>query len=239
MPFERLVDELAPQRDLSHPPLFQVLLTFQNEVPRHDLPGTSLRVEGLPLGTAKFDLTLALGERREGVEGYLEHNADLFGPATAERLVAHFQHLLERALGEPDSAVEELPLLGETERHQILVEWNGARGQGPTACVHERFAAHAALRPHDPALVCEEIRWTYGELEEHANRLAWHLQALGVGPESRVGLCLERSAEAVLALLATLKAGGAYVPLDPSYPKERLAGLVRDAGVVAVVTLEK
>ncbi|MES1245585.1 MAG: amino acid adenylation domain-containing protein, partial [Acidobacteriota bacterium] len=239
MPFERLVDVLAPQRDLSHAPLFQVLLTFQNEVPRHDLPGASLRVEGLPLGRTKFDLTLALGERPLGVEGYLDHDSDLFGPVTAGRLVAHFQRLLEEALSEPDRVVEELPLLGETERHQILVEWNAGRGQEPTLCVHEQFAEQAARRPQDPALVCEEIRWTYGELEARANRLAWHLQALGVGPESRVGLCLERSAEAILALLAVLKAGGAYVPLDPAYPPERLAGLVRDAGVAAVVTLER
>ncbi|HEV8580106.1 MAG TPA: amino acid adenylation domain-containing protein [Thermoanaerobaculia bacterium] len=236
LPFERLVEELAPRRDLSHPPLFQVLLTFQNEVPALALPSRTLRLQGLPLGTAKFDLTLALGEGPDGLEGYFEYDADLFDAATAERLTGHFQKLLASALAAPGTAVEELPLLGEAERDQLLAQGNGARGPEPASCVHERFAEQAARHPEAPALACEEVRLTCRELEQRANRLAHHLIGLGVGPEVRVGLCLERSAEAIVALLAALKAGGAYVPLDPAYPGERLARLVRDAEIAVIVT---
>ncbi|HEX3526199.1 MAG TPA: amino acid adenylation domain-containing protein [Thermoanaerobaculia bacterium] len=238
VPFERLVEELVPRRDLSHPPLFQVLLTFQNEVPARDLPGRTLRLQGLALDTAKFDLTLALGDGPGGLEGYVEHNADLFDAVTAERLAGCFRRLLAAALASPEERVEELEILDDAEKRQLLVEWNDTRAPEPAACVHERFAAWAVRRPAAPALVREEQRWTYAELAGRVDRLAGHLRSLGVGPESRVGLCLERSAEAVLALLAVLAAGGAYVPLDPSHPRERLAGSMADAGVSAVVTLE-
>jgi amino acid adenylation domain-containing protein len=233
LPFEWLVDELAPPRDLSHAPLYQVRFAFQDELPAPDLPGRRLRVQGLAVEVAKFDLLLSLGE---SLEGYLQYNTDLFDPATAERLIRRFARLLEAALDAPDAPLAELPLLDAAERQLLLVEWNDTGAPGPAAAVHERFAGWAARRPEAPALVCEEVRFSYGELAARVDRLAARLRALGVGAESLVGICLPRSADAVLALLAVLTAGGAYVPLDPSHPAERLADLLSAAGASVVIT---
>ncbi|MEA2693259.1 MAG: hypothetical protein QOJ16_2646, partial [Acidobacteriota bacterium] len=241
LPFERVVEELHPERDLSRSPLFQVMLILQNA------PSQELRLPGLTLGAlpasggaAKFDLTLGVGLGPHGLVGGLEYAADLFDPATAERLLGHFRTLLAAAVDEPGLPVWQLPLMPEPERRQVLVEWNetGSLAIGSVAALglHELFMAQAARTPGETALVDGERRLTYGELDAESNRLARHLRSLGVGPEARVGICAERSARMVVAMLGVLKAGGAYVGLDPRYPQDRLAFMLEDAAAAVLLT---
>jgi amino acid adenylation domain-containing protein len=239
LPFERLVEELHPERDLAYSPLFQVMLTVENAP--HAAPGLpGLRLELLETGngTAKFDLLLSLTQQDDGeLRGWIEYAADLFEPATIERLAGHFRTLLAGAVARPDRRLSELPLLSPAEQAEILAlaglpgvefAWEG--------CVHERFAAWARRTPQAVAAVYEGESLTYGELDARAGRLARRLRRLGVGPESRVALFCERSPEMLVAILGVLKAGGAYVPLDPHYPAERVAFVLADAGVRAVLT---
>ncbi|MDQ3942480.1 MAG: condensation domain-containing protein, partial [Actinomycetota bacterium] len=221
LPFEKLVEELEPQRDLSRTPLFQVMFALQN-VPQQDpeladLTLSRLRVES---GTAKFDLTLSMIEEAKGLKGSLEYNTDLFEAATIERMLGHFRTLLEGIMTEPERRISELPLLTEAERHQLLVEWNDTQTDYPKdQCVHVLFETQAERTPDAVAVVFEDQRLTYRELNRRSNQLARHLRKLGVGrPEVSVGICVERSVEMVVGLLGILKAGGAYVPLDPAYP---------------------
>jgi amino acid adenylation domain-containing protein/non-ribosomal peptide synthase protein (TIGR01720 family) len=238
VPFEKLVDELAPDRDLARPPLFQAMFVLQNA------PGGDLQLPGLALGTldvdiptAKFDLTLFLAEGPDGLGGSVEYNTDLFDAATIERLLRHFEALLEGGIADPDRPVSRIPILGEPERRQLLVDWNGTRAEPlPGRCVHEAFEAQAEKTPEAMAVAFEGERLTYRGLNERANRLAHHLRRLGVGPDTLVGVCLERTHEVVVAILAVLKAGGAYVPFDPGYPPERLAFMLQDARVGVLVT---
>ncbi|HKH45336.1 MAG TPA: amino acid adenylation domain-containing protein, partial [Thermoanaerobaculia bacterium] len=240
VPFERLVDELQPERDLSRAPLFQVMLVLQNA------PMAPLVLEGLTLSpfavevdTAKFDLTLSLEETAHGLAASLEYRTDLFDASTADRLLDRFGRLLAGAVDEPRRPIAELPILSAAERCQLLEERSPAGRSFPVeAPLHRLFERQAALRPQAPAVVCEDRSLTYGELNAQANRVARRLVELGVAPGSRVGLCLERDLELVVSLLAVLKAGCAYVPLDGSLPAERLAFLLADSGVEAVVTQE-
>ncbi|MCP4663059.1 MAG: AMP-binding protein, partial [bacterium] len=237
LPFERLVEELAPQRDLGSNPLFQVMFVLQNAPQRQgaeivELSLTPMAVEGT---TAKFDLTLFLRDDRMG--GTLEYNTDLFDATTMQRLIAHFEQLLRGVVEDPERRVAELPLLSAAERHQLLVASNDTGGpEAPAPGIHELFTAQAARTPEAVALVLGEQRWSYRELDRRANRLAQHLRALGVGPDTTVGVALARSSEAVAALVGVLKAGGAFVPLDRSYPAERLAFMLVDARVEVLVT---
>ncbi len=244
LPFEKLVAELAPDRDLSRPPLFRVLLVLQNApLPDPVLPG--IAAERLPVAsrTAKFDLTLSLVPAGAGLAGWLEYSTELFDAVTVQRLLAHLERLLA-GLVDPEARetrLTSLPLLAPAERLQMLVEWNDTgtglvRDVPDDRCLHELFAAQAATTPEAVAVVCGTERLTYGELNRRANRLANRLRALGVGPETPVGVCLERGPELVPALLGILKAGGAYVPLDPAYPEERLAFILEDSGVPVLVT---
>src|SRR5262245_37186760 len=238
MPFERLVAELQPQRDLSRQPLFQIVFTLQN-LPQEELelPGLKLRPIGSGRVSSKFDVTIALQETSAGLRGVLEYATDLFDPATVERLMDHWKRLLEGAVVNPESAVWELPILGEQERRQLLEEWMGVEIEYPAeSCVHELFAQQAMRRPDGIALVCGDEQVSYGELEKRSNQLGHHLRAMGVGPEIVVGLCVERSVEMVVAMLGILKAGGAYLPLDPSYPVERLSYMLEDTETPVVVT---
>jgi amino acid adenylation domain-containing protein len=238
LPFERLVDALRVERDLSRTPLFQAMFILQNAPVRAPaLPG--LRVETLPLrtGTSKFDLTLSLREQEGALEGQLEYSADLFEASTIERMVGHFQTLLEGITASPQRRMSELPLLTEAERRQVLVEWNDSRVDLLAGtCVHHLFEAQVERTPEATALVAGQTRFTYRELNARANQLAHHLRSRGVGPEVRVGVCLERTADLVVALLAILKAGGAYVPLDPAHPAERLSYALGDARAPLLLT---
>ncbi|WP_158619438.1 non-ribosomal peptide synthase/polyketide synthase [Corallococcus sp. AB011P] len=238
LPFEELVRDLNPERSLGASPLFQVKLIFQNARDAElALPGLSLRVESIDPGASKFDLTVAFSDTSEGLSGLWEYSTDLFDAATVARMQEHLRTLLEGALSRPDGALETLPLLTEAERAHVLGTWNAATLPiGEPLRVHRRFEAAVATFGDRPALRFEGQDVSYRELEARSNALARHLRAQGVGLETRVGICLERSPELVIAMLATLKAGGAFVPLDPAYPSARLTFMLQDSAVPVVVT---
>jgi amino acid adenylation domain-containing protein len=235
LPFERIVEELRPERALGRNPLFQAVLAFQNvPLPALDLPGLTAAPRRVDAGTAMFDLTFDLRQGRDGIGGWIEQG--LFGPVTAARLAAHFRSLLAAALDDPDAPAADLPLLSAEERHQLVVEWNDRAAAVPRVAIHRLFEEQADLRPDAVAVEDGRRSLSYAELDAHANRLAGHLRELGVGPEVPVAFCLERSIEAVETVLAILKAGGAYVPLSPSFPAERLAWIMADSGARVLVT---
>ncbi|HEX6630902.1 MAG TPA: amino acid adenylation domain-containing protein, partial [Gemmatimonadaceae bacterium] len=236
VPFDRLVEELAPERGRGHSPLVQVAFAFQDAPARGFRLGAA-RGEAEPVdpGTAQFDLNFFLDEGDGGVAGGLEYASDLFDAATAERIGTRIRVLLEAAVAVPERRVSVLPLLGEGERERVL-GWSGAGESFPVlGGLHQRFEARAAARPGAAAVSYEGESLSYGELNARANRLARRLRALGVAPESRVGLCAERSLDLVAGVLAIVKAGGAYVPLDPAYPAERLAHMAEDSGIRVLV----
>jgi non-ribosomal peptide synthetase component F len=243
VPFERLVEVLNPARSLARHPLFQVMLAFQNNAPaRFEVPGLAARFEPVAVGRAKFDLSVSVSERRRedgaacGIVGEIEYAADLFERGTVEGLAGRLVRLLAGAVAHPDCPIGRLELLGGEERESILAGWNATAREvlpGSLPCL---FAAQAARRPDATAVVFERGRLSYGELDRRSNQLAHHLRGLGVGPETVVGLCLERSLELIVGLLGILKAGGAYLPLDPQYPAQRLAFMLGDAGARVLVT---
>ncbi|HEY0079201.1 MAG TPA: amino acid adenylation domain-containing protein [Pyrinomonadaceae bacterium] len=240
VPFELLVQQVQPERSLSHSPLFQVMFIMQN-TPRLELalPGLNVRTLEVESEIAKFDLTLAVKEVGDELVGSFEYNTDLFDASTIKRFIRHFEQLLSGIADNPESRISELPLLTAEEQHQLLVEWNDTGRPYSTECMHQLFEAQVERTPAEVALVTPEERLTYSELNARANRLAWHLRSLGIRPEKRVGILLERSAQMVAALLAVLKAGGCYVPLDPAYPQERLSFMMRDAEASVLITEEK
>ncbi|HZF08187.1 MAG TPA: amino acid adenylation domain-containing protein [Thermoanaerobaculia bacterium] len=237
LPFERLVEEVVTERDLANSPLFQVLFALQNApVEALALPGLSLRPAEPEPAMAKFDLTLTCEETPAGLSGHLEYDAEIFDRTSVLRLLGRYAQLLREMMADPERSVLALPLLLPAEREQLLVEWNDSGSAFPRqASVHRLFAAWAAATPEAPAVVTEGEEWSYGRLSAAANRLAWHLRSLGVGPESRVGVVMERSADLLVALLAVLTAGGAYVPLDPGFPDERLRFLLADSATAVVL----
>jgi amino acid adenylation domain-containing protein len=238
LPFERLVEALAPERSLSHSPLFQVMLALEN-VPRRAaeddaaLAASPFELEG---GIAKFDLVFGFSERAGEVAGGVTYSADLFDEITAERWLRHLTTLLEGAAAEPERCLAALPLLTPAERWQLR-EWSGGEAIGACGrCLHELFASQAARTPDAVAAVGGEEALSYRELFGRATRLAHRLSGLGVAPEVRVGLCVERSLDMLAGLLGILMAGGAYVPLDPDYPRERLAFTLVDSAAPILVT---
>lgn len=238
VPFQMLVKELAPSRDASYTPFFQVMFSFQS-LPRRALELSGLRARMLPVdnGTAKFELTLVMNETAEGIAGWFEYNTDRFEAATTWRMAGHFQNLLAAAVANPTQPLWALPLLSKQERHRLIVEWNEtAQIYDQSLGVHHLFEKQVARSPKALALAFGEQRLTYGELNARANCVAAHLLTLGVGRERLVGILMERSLEVVIALLAVLKTGAAYVPLDPSYPKSRLAFMIKDANLSVLLT---
>jgi amino acid adenylation domain-containing protein len=238
LPFERLVQELQPERDVSRNPLFQVMFVLQN-APRPLAKASDLRFWQMEIEHERspFDLSLFLRERDGKVIGFFEYSTDLFGRATIERMAGHFQMLLEGIVADPEQSVSTIPLLTEAERHQLLVEFNDTAAEYPkNSCIHELFEEQVERTPDATAVRFEGKQLTYRELNARANQLAYYLQRLGVGPEKRVGICVERSLEMVVGLLGILKAGGAYVPLDPLYPRERLEFMLNDAQVLILLT---
>ena len=238
LPFEKLIEELKPERDLSRTPLFQVMLALQN-VPSATLELTGLEIESLEVKneTAKFDLLLSMVEESGELRGELKYNADLFNPDTILRMAGHLKSLLGGITANPEARLSELPLLTAEERRQLLVEWNETRTEYPgDKCIHQLFEEQVERTPDAMALIFENQQLTYRELNTRANQLAHHLQKLGVGPEALVGLFVDRSLNMVVGLLGILKAGGAYVPLDPGYPQERLAFMLEDAHVTVLLT---
>ena len=237
LPFERLVEELRLPRDLGRNPLFQVMLVLEN-MPLGELalPGLTLRPLEIETHAAKFDLTLSLRETPEGLRGTVEYNRELFEPATIDRLVTHFEKLLE-GTARPRARISELTLLGRDEERLLLETWNPP-GELPRdgSLLHTRLEAQARLTPDALAVADGSRALTHDELTRRSNRLARHLRSLGVGPEVRVGVCLRRTVELPVALLAVLKAGGTYAPLDPDYPPERLGYLLEDSCSALVIS---
>ncbi|HEX3560510.1 MAG TPA: amino acid adenylation domain-containing protein [Pyrinomonadaceae bacterium] len=238
LPFEKLVEELQPERTLSHSPIFQIMFHLQNAVTEGlSLPGLSMSLLEVETRTAKFDLSLAMAESKQGLAGRLTYNTDLFEAATVGRMAAHFARLLEAAVLNPEEQVSRLPLLSEAERERILFDWNDTgRDYGEDRPVHLAFEEQARRTPDAAAVRFEQDELTYRELNERANQTARYLRKLGVGPEVLVGILLERSPEMLVALLGVLKAGGAYVPLDPTSPAARLSLIIEDAGLSVVLT---
>ncbi|HYO57772.1 condensation domain-containing protein, partial [Archangium sp.] len=242
LPFDQLVEALPLERDLSRSPLFQVMFIYQPRA-NTELKFSGFSLRGLYIGveTSRFDITLALESTEKGtVAGVWEYNTDLFDASTIARLAGHYERLLQAIAAHPEQRITELPLMTEGERRRVLVEWNDTRAEYPREkCVHELFEEQVERTPEAVALEYEGTQLTYRELNRRANLLARRLMRLGVGPEVRVGLCLERSVEMVVALLGTLKAGGAYVPLEPSLPRERLAYMMGDARAPVLLTQER
>ncbi|ANI10730.1 pyoverdine non-ribosomal peptide synthetase PvdD [Pseudomonas aeruginosa] len=241
LPFEQLVEALQPERNASHNPLFQVLFNHQSEI-RSVTPEVQLedlRLEGLAWDgqTAQFDLTLDIQEDENGIWASFDYATDLFDASTVERLAGHWRNLLRGIVANPRQRLGELPLLDAPERRQTLSEWNPAQRECVVqGTLQQRFEEQARQRPQAVALILDEHRLSYGELNARANRLAHCLIARGVGADVPVGLALERSLDMLVGLLAILKAGGAYLPLDPAAPEERLAHILDDSGVRLLLT---
>jgi len=240
LPFEQLVEELQPQRSARHAPLVQVMFVLQTPLARGlELPGLTVAAVEVDTGTSKFDLTLAVEERADGLLATVEYNSDLFDAATADRILQHFQTLLEGIVANPAQSISRLPLLTDVERHQVLVEWNDTRTDYPRdKTLPELFEEQVEKTPEATAVDFAGQRLTYRELAARANQLAHRLQALGVQPDAPVALCMERSLELIVGLLGILKAGGAYMSLDPAYPPERMAFMLADAQAPVLLTGE-
>jgi amino acid adenylation domain-containing protein len=233
MPFEKLVAELQPQRDLSRQALFQVTFALHNmELRPLELPGLTLQPLLSEHRTSKFDLALNIFEGESGLLARVEYATDLFDASTIARLTQSYRQILKGICRDPAVPLSELPLLDEEDRHRQLIEWNATAREYPkVSCVHEVFAQHAANAPDAIALVCADGQVTYQELDERSNQVAHYLREHSVGLETVVGVCMQRSPEMVVALLGVLKAGGSYLPLDPTHPADRLRYMLDDAGV--------
>jgi amino acid adenylation domain-containing protein len=239
LPFEKLVGELKPDRDLSRHPLFQVMFQVRNE-PREPLEIAGARIERFDFetGIAKFDLSLSIDEDAGGrITGSWEYNSDLFEPATIGGLTAHFRELLAALVAAPDEPISRINFLPPEERRQLLADWNDTRTAYPRdKCVHELFAEQAERTPGSTALVFGDQSLTYDALNRRANQLAHYLRSLRVGPDVPVGIFMEPGVDMLVAVLGILKADGAYVPLDPKYPNERLRFMVADCGMPIILT---
>jgi amino acid adenylation domain-containing protein len=241
VPFEKLVEVLLPQRDLTRSPLFQVLFVLQN------VPWTVLQLGAAKMlafdvdsAAAQFEMSLVLAETDSGMEGSIVYNKGLFDAESVTRMIGHYQMLLNGIVAEPSQSIALLPLMTVQERKQVIEEWNRTEAQYPLdKCVHELFEEQVARTPQAVAVSYEEERLSYEELNERANRLAWYLLERGVGPDVLVGIFLERSLEMLVGLLGILKAGGCYLPLDPSFPAERLRYMVEDSRPALLLTQER
>ena len=238
VPFERLVAELQPERSLSHAPLFQVMFILQNaDRSGSGLAGLRLEGVGAEAETTRFDLALTAAPHDSGIGVMLEYSTDLFDRSTILRMQGHLARVLEQVAADADVRLSRLELLSEEERGLVVNAWNATDAEYPSdRCIHELFEVQAARTPDAAAVRFAGAVLTYAALDHAANRLANHLRRRGVRPETRVGICLERGTELVVAILAVLKAGGAYVPLDPAYPAERLAFMLADSGAPLLLT---
>ena len=244
LPFEMLVEQVLPERDLGRNPLFQVIFQLLN-APTILQSSTveAISAEMLPTdvhsGTAKFDLEFSLFENAQGLVGHFEYSTDLFDVATIERMADHYQVLLESIVTNPQAHISKLQFLRKEEIHQLVVEWNQTYSDYPEdKCVHQLFEEQVRLNPKAIAVIDESEKISYEELNQRANQLAFHILSLGVGPKVNVGICMERSISMVVALVAVLKAGGTYVPLDPDYPRNRLGFMLEDTQISVLITMQ-
>ena len=240
IPFEKVVDVVEPERNLSYSPLFQVMMVLQNN-PVGDLKFSGLNIETLEFESAisKFDITLDFIETANGLYGNIEYNTDLFESGTIERMAKHFVVLVEQITENSQKQIKDVEILTSAEKHQLLVDWNDTKVDYPKEkCIHQLFEEQVEKTPDNVAVVFEEEKLTYRQLNDKSNQLAHYLQKRGVKPESLVGICVERSLEMIVGLLGILKAGGAYVPIDPTYPKDRISYMLEDADSEIVLTQE-
>ena len=240
MPFEKVVEILEPERNLSYSPLVQVMLVLQN-TPVEQQNSSRLNIEhvGVESAVSKFDITIYITETLNGLFGSIEYNTDLFESGTIERMAKHFVVLIEQVVDNSRKQIKDLEILTSAEKHQLLVDWNDTKVNYPKEkCIHQLFEEQVVKRPDSVAVVFEEEELTYRQLNEKSNQLASYLQKKGVKPESLVGICVDRSLEMIISLLAILKAGGAYVPIDPTYPEDRISYMLEDAGCEIVLTRE-
>jgi amino acid adenylation domain-containing protein len=237
VPFEKLVEELSPARDPSRTPLFQVMFALQNAPAAAEaVGGIAFEPFGVQNRVAKFDLTVTLTEKPEGLRANFSYNTALFDGSTIVRMLEHFENLLQGIVADPEKPISELPLMDESERHHILVDWNQTGRPHPHADVAKLFEASVRKNPDSVAVAFGDRQLTYRELNRRANWVAAELRKRKVGPEMLVGICMERSLEMIIGVVGILKAGGAYLPLDPAYPKDRLDFMLRDAGARFVLT---
>ncbi|HWN68802.1 MAG TPA: amino acid adenylation domain-containing protein, partial [Haliangium sp.] len=238
VPLERVVEAVNPDRRSGDNPLFQVMFAVQRAPESAlSLPGVTVSGVDVHSATSKFDLLLEMQELSQGMQCFLEYATDLFDDATAERLVAHFRHLLGELVAHPDRRIADAPLLTDAEREQIVVTWNDTAADYPReARLHDLVAAQAQARPDAVAVMAGAASLTYRELDERASQLAHHLQSLGVGPDTMVGVYIDRGVDMVVALLGTLKSGAAYLPLDPSFPEDRIAYMIEDSRTPVILT---
>jgi amino acid adenylation domain-containing protein len=235
LPFELLVHSLQPERSLGHAPIFQVVVALHRDpLDQLEFHGLEIRGEWLHTGTAKFDLQLSLIEKEREFVGEIEYRTDIFDASTIERMALHYLNLLREAVTDPSLPISCLSFLTEPERLLLISSPRISFNQG--LCLNELFEQHARMSPYQTAAVFEGRRWGYDELNRRSNQLAHYLMGVGIGPETRVAICLERSAEMLIGILAVLKAGAAYVPMEPSYPHQRLEYMLADATPAAVIT---
>lgn len=236
--YERIVRELKGGRPANEQTLFGVVFALQETgAPSTSLGAATLEPFGVELGAAKFDISVSASERPDGLRIVVEYRSDLFAEDTVARMVSHLDVLTRAAAHAPQTAVSRLPLLTSTEQHLMLQTWNDTEASWPTeSTLHEVFGEQARRRPDAIAVECDGVALTYAQLDKRSNRLAWQLRARGVGRDSLVAVCMEKSADLVAVLLGILKAGGAYVPMDPAYPDDRLAFMLSDSGAQVVVT---
>ena len=237
VPFEKVVEVINPERDLSHTPLFKVNFAFQN-IPRQTLDLAALVISPIEIERepAKFDLTLYAWEEEHGLKFSLVYNTDIFDASTITRMLGHFETLLKGIVSDADKRISDLPILTEEERHQLVVECDEPQREYPNACIQELFERQVGKTPDAVALVFEDRQLTYRELNARANQVAHCLRRRGVGPETLIAICAERSLEVVIGLVGILKAGAAYLPLDPTYPAERIAFMLDDSIVPVLLT---
>ncbi len=241
LPFEMLVDELQPQRDMSHTPLFQVMFAFQNMPVQHlELPDCVISPFNVGSVTSKFELTLSIREFQGEFRGTLEYNTDIYEPATIKRMIQHYKELLEHAMANPEGKVTHLPLMPDWEKQRLIHEWNATENSYPRdSVIQQLFEQQVEKNFNGIAVSYGDTKLTYAELNRRANQLAHYLRKQGVGPDVLVGVCIERSVELIVGIVGILKAGGAYVALDPSYPKDRLVYILEDTNVPVMLTLER
>ena len=238
LPFDKLVQELNPERSVSYHPIYQVMFAWQNtKLQSLQLPGLEITEIPQDLKIAKFDLTLELAETDQGITGFFEYRTDLFESATIKRMIGHFQTLLAAIVANPHTPIANLPLLTPQEQKQLLIGWNNTTvSYPPYPCIHQLIEQQVQRTPEAIAVVWENQKLTYQELNNRANQIAHYLRSLGIQPDVRVGICVERCLEMIVGMLAILKAGAAYLPLDPAYPSERIEFILSDAQVPVILT---
>jgi amino acid adenylation domain-containing protein len=241
VPFEKLVDELRPERNASYSPVFQAMLVLgYNPNAPISLAGLTVTPVELDSRSSQFDLTISMADTDRGLEGFIEYNTDIFDEPRIKRMAVHFENILRAVTLAPEQPISDLPLMGEQERHQLIVEWNQTEASFPgDKGFHHLFEAQAERTPDATALVFKDEQLSYRELNARANQLAHYLQGLGVGPDDLIGVYVDRSPELTVAMLGILKAGGAYMPLDPRYPADRLAFMLDDARVPVLLSVER